>query len=83
MPRWRADGREIFYTANGNLMALPVMVGSTNPRFGQPFVLFSAPAPNNWDAAPDGQSFLFATPVREQAIVPFSVVMNWQATSPR
>ena len=82
MARWRADGREIYYTANGNLMAQPVMLGSS-PQFGQPFVLFSAPAPNNWDAAPDGQSFLFATPVREQAIVPFSVVMNWQTTSSR
>jgi len=82
MPRWRADSREIFYTANGNLMAVPVTLGS-NLQFGQPSVLFSAPSPNNWDAAPDGQRFLFAVPVGQQAIVPFTVVLNWQTTSQR
>ena len=80
VPRWRADGREIFYTApNGNLIAVPVALGSNAP-FGQPSVLFSAPAAN-WDVAPDGQSFLFAIPVGQQTIAPFTVVLHWQTTS--
>jgi hypothetical protein len=43
--------------------------------------LFPAPSPTNWDVAPDGQRFLFAVPVRSQAMAPFTVVVNWQAPS--
>jgi Tol biopolymer transport system component/tRNA A-37 threonylcarbamoyl transferase component Bud32 len=76
---WRADGRALFYIArNGNLMEVPFAPGVAKQP-GQAISLFPAPLPDHWDATPDGQRFLFAIPVGQQAIAPFSVVLNWQA----
>jgi Tol biopolymer transport system component len=88
MPRWRGDGRELFFVApNGNLMNVAITeaaagASTTSLQVGRPAVLFPAPAPTNWDAAPDGQRFLFAIPVRLRAMAPFTVVVNWLAPSP-
>jgi Tol biopolymer transport system component len=80
MPRWRNDGRELFFVApNGDL------VGSASTpalQVGRPARLFRAPSPTNWDAAPDGQRFLFAIPVGLRAMAPFTVVLNWRAPAP-
>jgi dipeptidyl aminopeptidase/acylaminoacyl peptidase len=79
MPRWRADGRELFYMApDGNLMAVALTV---SPAFipGPPAALFKAPAPIHWDVKPDGKSFVFAVAVGEPTLEPFTVVVNWQA----
>jgi eukaryotic-like serine/threonine-protein kinase len=87
MPRWRGDGRELFFVApNGDLMSVAmsgVAAGASKAalQVGRPALLFPAPSPNNWDAAPDGQRFLFAIPVRPRAMAPFTVVVNWQAPS--
>jgi serine/threonine protein kinase/Tol biopolymer transport system component len=86
MPRWRGDGRELFFVApNGDLMsvATAVTASASTPtlRVGRPALLFPAPSPANWDAAPDGQRFLFAIPVGPRAMAPFTVVVNWQAPS--
>jgi Tol biopolymer transport system component len=88
MPRWRGDGRELFFVApNGDLMSVAIteVAASASPatlQVGRPVRLFPAPSPTNWDAAPDGQRFLFAMPVGPQAMAPFTVVVNWQAPSP-
>ncbi len=87
MSRWRGDGREIFFLApNGDLMSVPVTELAANAptatlQVGRPVLLFRAPSPTNWDAAPDGQRFLFAVPVGSRAVAPFTVVVNWQAPS--
>jgi hypothetical protein len=87
MPRWRADGRELFFVApNGDLMSVAITDGAASAstatlQVGRPARLFPAPSPTNWDAAPDGQRFLFAIPVGP-AMAPFTVVVNWQAPSP-
>jgi Tol biopolymer transport system component len=79
-PRWRRDGKELFYLSpDGNVMALEV---STNAVFqpGVPKVLFRAPpGATIWDAAPDGQRFLFPVLVNDSARAPFTLVLNWQA----
>jgi len=87
MPRWRGDGRELFFVApNGDLMSVAITEvaasGSTaGLQVGRPALLFPAPSPTNWDAAPDGQRFLFAIPVGPRAMAPFTVVVNWLAPS--
>jgi eukaryotic-like serine/threonine-protein kinase len=85
-PRWRGDGKELFYVApNGKLMAVEV---TANPVFqaGAPAELFAAPArmgPSilpRWDVAPDGKRFLFAALSQQTASTPFTVILNWQST---
>jgi Tol biopolymer transport system component len=88
MPRWRGDGRELFFVApNGDLMSVAMTevaasASTATLQVGRPALLFPAPSPTNWDAAPDGQRFLFAIPVGPRAMAPFTVVVNWQAPSP-
>jgi len=85
-PRWRGDGKELYYLApNATLMAVGI---ATSPVFraGVPKALFQTPprsvdiSPNlrQWDLAPDGKRFLFPAPAA-QTVVPFTVVLNWQA----
>ena len=88
MPRWRGDGRELFFVApNGDLMSVAITevaasASTATLQVGRPARLFPAPSPTSWDAAPDGQRFLFAIPVGPRAIAPFTVVVNWLAPSP-
>jgi len=77
-PRWRGDGKELYYLAsNRSLMAVEV---SAIPIFqaGLPKVLFQAPlADANWDITADGKRFLFPAPPAESAQAHFTVVLNW------
>jgi eukaryotic-like serine/threonine-protein kinase len=88
MPRWRSDGRELFFVApNGDLMSVAIteVAGGASTaalQVGRPARLFRAPSPANWDAAPDGQHLLFAIPVGLRTKEPFTVVLNWRAPSP-
>ena len=77
-PRWRRDGRELFYlTPSGKMMAVEVIAG---PEFhaGTPTPLFQAPpGVVVGDVTADGKRFLFVTPAGSSASVPFTVVLNW------
>jgi Tol biopolymer transport system component len=77
-PRWRADGKEIFYVGpDGKLMAVGVMPGQ-DFRMGSPLPLFQPPQGTIvGDASADGKRFLLATPVGASATAPFTVVLNW------
>ena len=56
-PRWRADGRELyFFSRPDRLMAVDVEPGAV-PRFSAPRELFREPI-ESFDAAPDGQHFV-------------------------
>jgi Tol biopolymer transport system component len=64
-PRWRADGRELFYrTQDGAVMAVPIRAEGAGLDAGTPVMLFqrASPAPfplrNAYDVSPDGQRFL-------------------------
>ena len=80
-PRWRGDGRELFYLApDGKMMAVEV---STSQPFqaGTPSPLFQTPAGTIvGDVTADGQRFLLVTPTGASATVPFTVVLNWTAS---
>ena len=84
-PRWRQDGRELFYvSADGKMMAVPV---KTTAGFegGTPIALFqtrrrqpiSAQDVFSYDVSGDGKKFLIATKVDEANAAPLSVLLNW------
>ena len=81
-PIWSPSGREIFYRKGNEMLAVTV---ETEPRFiaGAPRVLFDEPfvlAPAavgrpNYDASPDGQSFVMIRNESDPRHV--HVVLNW------
>jgi Tol biopolymer transport system component len=86
-PRWRRDGKELFYIAN-DLMVMMAVDVSTSPTFkaGIPQALFErAVIPVAvtflWDVSADGKRFLLDTFGAETAAAsaPITVVLNWQA----
>src|SRR5262249_25621666 len=86
-PRWRRDGKEIFYLGgDGKLMAVEV---KTNPQFqviGTPKAVFDSyiTVTSFWtvsyDVGADGKRFLAASRSDEEAVsAQITVVLNWQA----
>jgi len=80
-PRWRGDGKELFYVASGekltsvDISAKPVFqAGAPRPLFQLP------PGFIGGEVTPDGNRFLIGVPVAQNASVPFTVVLNWQTT---
>jgi Tol biopolymer transport system component len=81
-PRWRGDGRELYYVDdNGRLLAVPVELG-TRPTIGVPEPLFQGlleeAADTQYDVTQDGQRFLLNRTLIEDR-VPVSVVLGWPA----
>jgi dipeptidyl aminopeptidase/acylaminoacyl peptidase len=83
-PRWRADGREIYYLSEDRkLMAVAVGAG---PSFELPKLLFQTRVPagvtaNRMHYVPsrDGQRFLVNTQTGDLSSNPITVVLNWTA----
>jgi Tol biopolymer transport system component len=83
-PRWRADGREIYYLSEDRkLMAVPVGAG---PSFGVPQPLFQTRVPEGVSAnrthyvpSRDGKRFLVNTLSGDLSPTPITVVLNWTA----
>jgi len=79
-PRWRGDGREIFYLApDGKMMAVDVI---TTPEFqaGTPKPLFQTSAGTIvGDVSADGKRLLLVAPAGPSAAAPFTVVVDWSA----
>ncbi len=82
-PRWRGDGRELFYISpDSKLMA--VEVGTATPfEAGPARALFQTrilpliEARNHYDAAADGQRFVVNSRRPEDASLPILVVSGW------
>ena len=83
-PRWRADGRELYYLSlDQKMMAVEVGPG---PSFGAPTELFPVRVAGgvssqrtHYGSSRDGKRFLINTPTGDAAIVPITVVLNWTA----
>jgi Tol biopolymer transport system component len=80
-PRWRRDGKELFYLApDGSLMSVtmtlsPALEVGSERRL---FVVANRTAYDVFDVSPDGQRFLINTsPVTDSA--PITVILNWQS----
>jgi serine/threonine protein kinase/Tol biopolymer transport system component len=79
-PRWRGDGKELFYLApNGSVMAASVSASGAAFQSATPAALFKAPSTPGWDVSADGKQFLFPVPAGDAAQAPFIVVQNWTA----
>jgi hypothetical protein len=86
LPRWRRDGRELFYLApDGTLMAVSVNLGVTS-EFGVPRALFATRAfftpehrtwMNQYAVARDGQRFLLNRSVSESTPGSITAVIPW------
>lgn len=86
-PRWRGDGKELFYvSSDGKIRAVPVTVGAHFDA-GVPVELFQA-SPREliatsehvfYDVSKDGQRFLINTQIKNTETQPISVVLNWSA----
>ena len=75
-PRWRADGRELFFLAvPDRLMSVDVEPGAV-PRFGTPRELFRFPA-DGYEVAPDGQKFVVSSLGGGDPDKPMSVITGW------
>jgi hypothetical protein len=86
-PRWRHDGKQLFYvSADRKMMAVPVSSSGTAFESGAPLVLFpNAPAGANrvfgYQPSTDGKKFLATVPVEGAAAAqpPVTIWLNWQA----
>jgi eukaryotic-like serine/threonine-protein kinase len=78
-PRWRGDGKELYYISlDGKMMAVEVAAGRMfQPGTPKPLFQASGTLPE-WHVTADGQRFLFAVPVG-QTQAPFTIVSNWMA----
>jgi Tol biopolymer transport system component len=85
-PRWRRDGKELFYVSTDKkMMAVDLKGEGANLEAGAPKPLFDMRVPNSFNRAgvqfavtADGQKFLIPIAVGENT-VPIAVVLNWTA----
>ncbi len=82
-PRWRGDGRELFFLGSDNrLMAVDIRTSGARLEPGAPQALFQTRAKvarSVYDVAPDGSKFVIATTLPEQNATPVTLVTNWSA----
>jgi len=83
-PRWRRDGKELYYAArDGKLMATETRISETKVEAGPPHALltitgyspFAAGYP--YEISADGQRILTSIPVGDAAIQPVTLVQNF------
>jgi eukaryotic-like serine/threonine-protein kinase len=83
-PRWRRDGKELYYVAlDGKLMATETRISETNVEAGPPHALltitgyspFAAGYP--YEISADGQRILTSIPVGDAAVQPVTLVQNF------
>jgi serine/threonine protein kinase len=81
-PRWRGDGRELFYLGPQNtIMAVEVEGKGTSFEVGRSQSLFAAPVSPfeiTYDVTADGKRFVMSV-VPEEENVPLTVMFNWTA----
>lgn len=80
LPRWRQDGRELFYISDGQLTATEVSVkgdtlevGATHTLFGQ----INTNAGYFYDVSADGQRILATVAGEQRSGEPVTLVQNW------
>jgi Tol biopolymer transport system component len=87
-PRWRRDGKELFFVApDGMMMAVETDTSGENIRLGVPKPLFKRSTlisgrGRPYDVSRDGKRFLVNLPAEGFAAAPITVVVNWPAMLP-
>ena len=86
-PRWRGDGKELFYvSADQQMMAASIQVSSASIEAGRTKTLFkgapeTVPEFFQYQPTADGQRFLVSASVNEGAPPRLTLVLNWRARS--
>jgi Tol biopolymer transport system component len=88
-PRWRADGRELFYLApDGTLMAAAVHSSNESIEVGAPSALFKTRVTtghlnrrNQYLVSRNGQRVLVNLSEEDENAAPITVIVNWDVAS--
>ena len=83
IPRWRSDGKELFYlAADGHLMAVAITTSGSQLQWSAPKALFAMTAlGSSYDVAPGGDKVLVLAPTEDFKPNELTVLMNWQMES--
>jgi len=76
-PRWRRDGKELFYFSGGKLMAVDVKASESSFEPGPPRLLFEKSGISNYDVNKTGSNSDRCS--RRELAEPITVVLNWTA----
>jgi len=85
LPRWRGDGRELFYASRNSILAVSVDEKPDSISLGTPHTIinaanYAAAAPVNfYDVTADGRRFLMTEANSPKGPVPLTLVTNWDA----
>jgi len=85
-PKWRRDGKELFYVSPDKKIMSVTINDGPNLEPGVPQALFQTQIASNIESrnhyvvTADGQRFLINTQLKEVATAPINVVVNWSAT---
>lgn len=86
-PRWRGDGRELYYRSSTSLIAVPVTTAGQTFQAGAAVPLMPLrprlSLRNSYDVSPDGQRFLLEVPVTADQNDPPVVITNWPSLLPK
>jgi eukaryotic-like serine/threonine-protein kinase len=87
-PRWRRDGRELYYLAfDRKLMAVPIteiggslQAGSARPLFEMFRTMYVTVAgQNQYEVMPDGNRFIAVSADSDESSMPLNLVQSWTA----
>jgi serine/threonine protein kinase len=84
LPRWRRDGRELFYvSSDGTLTSVAVAPDETTFHFSLARPLFRLPAKYvvwryTYDVGPDGSRFVVVGDAASNDPQPLTLLLNWQ-----
>jgi hypothetical protein len=86
-PKWRRDGKELYYLAPDRKLMAPsvAMSAASGPSFAPAAALFAGPGINPdytrtlFAPSPDGSRFLFNARVEDRTPVGVTVIVNWPA----
>ncbi len=81
-PRWRRDGKEIFYVAGGQLTAADAAVRGGTLEIGRIQTLFGGIITSRsylYDVSADGQKFIVVQEGDQSGSQPLTLVQNWTA----
>jgi Tol biopolymer transport system component len=84
-PRWRRDGKELYYFSDDNKMMAAdishkdgtIEVEHVRPLFNVPLIVAQPYA--DYDVTADGKKFLMNIPFESQNSTPLTLVVNWEA----
>lgn len=87
-PRWRGDGKEIFYLSvqGATMMSAETRLTPQAVAIGAPQELFPTAVPPDlgdnrfpWDVSADGNRFLLQQTASSENVAPLNVIVNWRS----